>query len=109
MFFLTATLGPAGMAWANYLPLGGIVLMTWGIYSLAPGTFRALVRDTALIYLIPALPFLAAALAGGDRIWLKFALSAGAGAIALLLYAWRFGGEFVRFFRDPTRQPSPPA
>ncbi len=101
-WFLTGAVGPAGMAWANYLPVGGIVLMTWGIYSLAPNSFRSLLKDVGLVYLVPVLPFLAVAFfTGEDRAWLRFSLSFGALGVAFGLYAWRFGRAFVGFFRPP--------
>lgn len=97
---LTGSLGPAGMAWANYLPLGGLV-MAWAVRRLAPGPFRQLARDIAVVYAVPVLPFAAAWAIGGDRLWLRFGASLLALAAALAVYGWRFGGAFRRFFSGP--------
>lgn len=98
-YFLISAYGPIGMAWANYLPIGGMV-MAWGIYKIAPAPFWRLVRDLGVIYLAPILPFFAAYLAAGDRLWLRFGLSIVAGLATALFYWWRFGRSFVSFFRD---------
>ncbi|MEE8138603.1 MAG: oligosaccharide flippase family protein [Thermoanaerobaculia bacterium] len=95
---LTRTMGAEGMAWANYLAFGGI-LMAYGIYKVSPESFRALVKEVALVYLVPVPVFLAAYLAAGDDLWLRFALSIAALAVSLAVYAKRFGASFVTFFR----------
>ncbi len=96
--FLIGRFGAIGMAWANYLPLGGM-LMAWGIYKIAPAPFVRLVRDIGLIYFAPVLPFLAAWLSAGDRPWLRFSFSIVAALLTTAFYWWRFGGSFVTFFR----------
>lgn len=101
-WLLTSRMGPVGMAWANYLPLGGIVFMTWGVYRIAPAPFRRLVGDVVLIYLVPLLPFALAVWASADQPRLRFALSMAAGLVALAAYARRYGREFRGFFRTPS-------
>ena len=44
-FLFTGWLGPIGMAWANFLQLGGI-FMIWGLYRIGPGVVRRLVRTS---------------------------------------------------------------
>jgi len=86
------------MVWTQYLPLGSLV-MAWGVYQVAPGEFRALLKDLALIYFVP-LPLLAGAyVLGGSSIVLRFALSLLAVAVVFLVYYRRFGADFVSFFR----------
>ncbi len=106
----TGLWGAVGMAWANYLPLGGLV-MAWAIYRVAPGPFRQLLRDILLVYGVPVVPFLVAWWLGGDRLWLRFALSLGALGAVFGIYAWRFGGAFRRFFGGggDAATPDPPA
>lgn len=96
--FLIGRLGPIGMAWANYLPIGGMV-MAWGVWKIAPAPFWQLVRDIGVIYVAPVLPFLAAYLAAGDRPWLRFGLSIAAAILTTAFYWWKFGHSFVAFFR----------
>ncbi len=94
----TGLWGPVGMAWANYLPLGGLV-MAWAIYRVAPGPFRQLVQDIVLLYGAPVVPFLLAWWLGGERIWTRFALSLAALGVVFAFYAWRFGAAFRAFLR----------
>ncbi|MCP4250481.1 MAG: hypothetical protein GY778_25845, partial [bacterium] len=105
--FLIGRLGPIGMAWANYLPVGGAV-MAWGVYKIAPAPFLKLVRNIVVVYLAPVLPFLAAFLAAGDRPWLRFGLSVVAALATTGFYWWKFGGSFVAFFRGSTTADSTP-
>ena len=88
------------MAWANFLPLGGLV-MGWAIYRIAPGPFRQLVGDIALLYLTPVVPFALAWWLAGDQLWVRFAVSLVALAAVFGVYIWRFGEAFRRFFRKP--------
>lgn len=98
-YFLISMFGPIGMAWANYLPVGGMV-MAWGIYRIAPGPFRRLVRDIGVIYLAPVLPFLLAYLVAGDSPWLRFGLSMLAALLTTAFYWYKFGHSFLTFFRN---------
>lgn len=96
----TGTIGAAGMAWTNFLPLG-VGVMAWALHRIDPPGFRRLVRDLAWIYLPAVLPFALAALVAGDRIWLRFGLSAVAGLASVAFSYRRFGHSFVAFLRDP--------
>lgn len=99
--------GAIGMAWANYLPLGAVVMVVT-LHRMAPGGLGRMVRDLAWVYLLPVPGFLAAALVAGDRPWLRFGLSLAAIALAGLLYYRRFGDQIRLFLRsDPV--PGPPA
>jgi O-antigen/teichoic acid export membrane protein len=98
-YFLIASFGPIGMAWANYLPIGGLV-MAWGIYRIAPIPFVRLVRDIGVIYLAPILPFALAYFAAGDRPWIRFALSILAALLTTAFYWRKFGHSFLTFFRS---------
>lgn len=100
-YFLISAFGPIGMAWANYLPVGGLV-MAFGIHRIAPAPFFRLLRDIVVIYLAPVLPFLAAYLIAGDRLWLRFGLSILAALVTAALYWRRFGHSFLAFFRSRT-------
>ena len=97
-WLLTGLWGPVGMAWANFLPLGGLV-MALAIYRVAPGPFKQLLRDIVLLYAVPVLPFAAAWWLGGDRLWFRFGLSLVALATAFGVYALRFGADFRRFLK----------
>ncbi len=100
-YFLISAFGPIGMAWANYLPVGGLV-MAWGIYRIAPNPFFRLLRDISIIYLAPLLPFLGAYLIAGDRPWLRFGLSILAALVTAAFYWSKFGSSFWAFFRHPS-------
>ena len=96
----TLWLGPIGMAWANFLPLGGLV-MAWAVRGVAAEGFAALCRDIAVVYLAPLPPLAAAYLLFPGDPTLRFVASLGAVAIAFGFYAVRFGPSFRAFFRDP--------
>jgi len=98
-WFATRRFGPIGMAWVNFLPLGGL-LMAWALHRIAPSGFRRLLRDLVLIYLAPTLVFLLLNFAIAD-LKLRFALSIPALGGVLLLFWRRFGGQFLAFLRDP--------
>lgn len=97
---LTRTVGPIGMAWANFLPIGGI-LMGYAIYRLDPGHFRLLCRDILEIYLAPVVPLALVRLLPIADPRLRFGLSLVALLPALAFYAYRFGPSFRDFFSDP--------
>lgn len=96
----TVLYGPLGMAWANFLPLGG-ALMAWGLRRIDAAAFRELCRDIAIIYLVPVVPLLALRAALPEAAELRFGLSLGAMALVFAIYARLFGPLFVRFLRDP--------
>lgn len=98
--WFTTFAGPLGMAWAKLLPLG-VVLVTWAVYRVNPPAFRRLAGELALLYALPLPLFAAAWFLGAGRPWLLLALSIVAGLAAAGLYAWRWGRDFVTFFRAP--------
>jgi len=98
---LTGAFGARGMAWANYLPLGGVV-MFFGLRHIAPKGLRLLLHDLAWVYLLP-IPFFVAVwlLSGGPsatRPDLRMALSFVALAGVAGAYYRRFAPAFKRFF-----------
>lgn len=97
---LTFGYGPIGMAWANFLPLGG-VLMAWALRRIDPAAFRELCRDVGILYLVPVLPLLPLRFLLPDNAELRFALSIGAVALVFAIYARLFGPHFLRFLKDP--------
>lgn len=93
---LSSRLGPSGMAWANYLLLGNLV-MTWRMWRLCGPDFWRLARELLLLYVVP-LPLF------GLVVWLfplegwpRFAASLLAVTIAALVplkLLWRPLREF---------------
>jgi PST family polysaccharide transporter len=94
----TSRLGAIGMAWANFLQLG-MLPMAWGIFRLAPGPFKRLVRDLAILYAVPILPFLALKFALPGFVWLRSGLSIIAALAVVAIYYRLFGRSFLQFFR----------
>ena len=94
----TSRWGPMGMAWANYLPLGGLV-MGWAMARHGGRDFGALVRDLALTYAIPVPLFLLAAVVAPERPLLRFGLSMAALLGVAAIYGRLFGAQFREFFR----------
>jgi O-antigen/teichoic acid export membrane protein len=91
-------LGPMGMAVANFLPFGWLVA-AWAVYQVVGRPLWRLVGDATLVYLVPLPLFLAAVWLSGDAPWLRAALCALAGALALLFQWRRLGAGFTTFFR----------
>jgi len=98
---LTQSLGARGMAWANYLPLGGLV-MFFALRRIAPKGLIRLGRDLTSVYLLPvpifALVWLLTGGAGGGESGLRMGLSFVALAVVAALYYWRFAPFFRSFF-----------
>lgn len=92
--------GAAGMAAANYLLVGNL-LMAWEVRRVFGPRFWGLMGDLALVYLIP-LPFYAAAAwlfeAGS---WERFAASLAAAALAAGALVLKYRGPFQAFFGKP--------
>ncbi|HEX5759001.1 MAG TPA: oligosaccharide flippase family protein [Thermoanaerobaculia bacterium] len=97
---LTSALGARGMAWANYLLLGNL-LMAWRVRRACGPIFWRLTGDLLLVYLLPLPLFLAAAWAFPDGSWARLGASAAAAAIAGVVLAARFAGPLRRLFRGP--------
>jgi len=84
----TSRWGPPGMAAANFLLLGNL-LMAWRMARIFARGFGRLLADMALIYLVPLPLFGAAALLPAAS-WWRLAASAAAAAAGMGLLAWRF-------------------
>lgn len=112
----TSLFGARGMAWANYLPLGGVVMFV-ALRRIAPKGLRQLLRDLAWVYVLPMPFFLAAWLFSGGTTpagWvLRLELSFVALAAVAGTYYWRFAPAFKRFFgwarRDAAASQEPTA
>ncbi len=98
-WWATRRFGPMGMAWINYLPLGGVIIAAF-LYRLAPGGFRRLLGDIGLIYLTPALVFLLVQAVVEDP-WVRFGVSLLALGAVMAVTWLRHGSQFTAFFRDP--------
>lgn len=94
---LTRALGASGMAWANYLLLGN-VLMAWRIHRIAGPVFWRLSADLVLVYLLPLPLFLAAAWAFPAGSWARLGASVVAAVVAGLLLLARFRGPLRALF-----------
>lgn len=94
---LSARSGPSGMAWANYLLLGNL-LMTWRMWRLCGAEFWRLVGDLVLLYLAPLPFFLAVAWLFPAEGWPRFAASLAAAALAALVPLRLLWPPLRRFF-----------
>ena len=95
---LTGRFGPLGMAYANFLPLGALVMMI-GVARLGRPEFGRLSRDLVWIYLLPLPWFVATFLAFGEGSPLRIVGSFAALTVTAALYWRRFGEDFLSFFR----------
>jgi len=100
--WLSHRYGPLGMAWANFLPLGAPVLV-WSLARIDRAGLRALVLDLVGVYCLPLPLFALAAWLSGDRLWVRFVLSAGAAVLSLAWFWRRFGAQFREFFNSASR------
>jgi lipopolysaccharide exporter len=99
----TSWWGPTGMAVANFLLIGHL-LMVWRVSRIFAAVWTTLVRDLALVYLVPLLPFLAVAALLPVDSWERLAGSVAAALIAFGALALRFQGPFREFWKgDPNR------
>lgn len=96
--WFTGRWGAEGMAAANFLLLGNL-LMAWRMNRVFAGAFLPLLADMALIYLLP-LPLFFGAVALPVGSWWRFAASLLAAATALALLAWRFWRPFRAFLAE---------
>jgi PST family polysaccharide transporter len=96
--WFTGRWGAEGMAAANFLLLGNL-LMAWRMSRVFAGAFVPLLADMALIYLLP-LPLFAAAAELPAGSWWRLAASALAALISLALLAWRFWRPFRSFLAE---------
>ncbi len=97
---LTRALGAPGMAWANYLLLGN-VLMAWRVWRVCGSVFWRLTADLLFVYLVPLPLFLAAAWAFPAGSWGRFGASLAAAAAAGVVYLVRFMAPVKSLFAAP--------
>ena len=100
-------LGPTGMAWANYLPFG-MLLMAWAIWKVDAPAFRDLLRDLAWMYAVPMIPFALCWWLLADRPWLRLAVSIALSGLTLGVYWRRFGKDFKAFLAASGKGEAPP-
>ncbi|HYN22851.1 MAG TPA: oligosaccharide flippase family protein [Thermoanaerobaculia bacterium] len=95
--YFTQHWGAPGMAAANYL-LAGNLVMAWQVGRAFGPRFGRFMGDLALVYLIP-LPFFAASawFFEADS-WPRFAASLAAAALAAAILVFRYWGPFRAFF-----------
>lgn len=99
-WILSQRLGPDGMAWAHYLLLGNL-FMAWRVKRICGPDFWGLLKDLAVLYLVP-LPFylgLASLLPAAS--WGRFAASLAVTAIVGSVSLYRFWRPFKAFFLTP--------
>jgi len=78
---LTRHMGAVGMALSNFFVVGNL-LIAWRVFQIFGREVRDLLRDLALILLVPLVPFGLAAYLWPSDSWQRFAASAGAAAIS---------------------------
>ncbi|MEM7052376.1 MAG: oligosaccharide flippase family protein [Acidobacteriota bacterium] len=98
---LARPFGVAGMAWANYLLLGNL-LMAWRMASFCGPAFWRLLRDLAFVYLLPLPLFLLTAAVFPAASWSRFAASIAASALVAAAFLHRFEGPVKDFFFRPS-------
>ncbi len=98
--FLCRAYGPIGMAWANFLPLGALVV-GWTLVRLVGQDFFLLLRQLAEVYLVPLPLFALAGWVSGDHLVWRFVLAAVAGGLSLAWFWWRFGADFKALVQAP--------
>ncbi|MEM7480275.1 MAG: oligosaccharide flippase family protein [Acidobacteriota bacterium] len=99
-FLLAAPFGAPGMAWANYLLLGNLV-MAWRMAKICGPDFWHLLRELLFVYLVPLPAFALVAWAFPDGSWSRFAASVVAGALAAAVLILRFRAPVMGFFFAP--------
>jgi PST family polysaccharide transporter len=97
--------GAEGMAWANFLLLGN-VLMAWGMRRIFAGEFAHVLRDMVLVYAVPAVLFAGAAWAVPRAGPARLAASAAAGLLSGAILYLRFRPLFRRFLAERAQAPA---
>ena len=90
--------GPIGMAWANFLRIGSL-LMFAKVLGMFAGRRRRLVGSLAQVYLLPLPFFLVAAALLPAASWSRLFASVAAAALGGGVLALRFLPDYRRFFR----------
>ena len=85
-----------GMAVAGYFPLGTL-LLGWGLRQISPRAFDRLLLQIGELYLLGLACFAPIWLVPAERMWLRFALSAVAGAVCLALGLLRHRAGYRAF------------
>src|SRR5262249_19185522 len=76
-WLLTGSPGAAGLAWSNYLLLGNL-LMAVKVARICGAEFRGILRDLAIVYLLPLPSFALVAWLCPGGSWLRFGASLAA-------------------------------
>lgn len=100
-FLFTYLWGPIGMAWANFLRIGSL-LMFLKVLGIFAGRRRRLVASLAQVYLLPLPFFIAVAVLLPTGSWARLIASIAAAALAGGLLTLRFLPDYRRFFRTAT-------
>ncbi len=104
--WLTSRYGAMGMAWANLL-LFGNVLMVWQMFRELGTGMTALLRDLVFVYLAPLPLFAAVAWALPADSWGRLAASIVAGLAGAAILAARFQNPVREFFAHPESAADP--
>jgi len=88
---------PFGMAWANFLPTGSLVVLVLLFRGADRDQVWRLARELAEIYLVPLVPFALAWWVTPGMPWIRFAATAFA-AVLSLAWVWRRHGAELRDF-----------
>lgn len=94
---LASRYGAAGMATAEFLLLGNLI-MTWRVARILGRDFLRLLADLAFAYAVPALTLLPVVFLFPTEGWPRFAASVVAAGIAAGVLALRFHRPFRRYF-----------
>lgn len=94
---LSESMGSRGMAWAQYLLLGNI-LMAWRVWQICGPEFVQLMKDLFFVYLLPLPLFLLVVYFFPDETWPRFAVSLVVLAVVGSTYLWKFAKPFRSFF-----------
>ena len=95
----TSWWGPSGMAVANFVLVGHLV-MVWRVSRIFAAEWGTLLRDLALVYVVPLVPFLAVAAAFPADGWGRFGWSLLAASAAMATLGWRFRAPFRAFLSE---------
>jgi O-antigen/teichoic acid export membrane protein len=90
---------PAGMAWANFAPVGTIVVLVVLARHDGAAALVRLGRELAEVFFVPLAPFALAVAATPGGGWARLAASAAAALLALGWFSFRRGGEWRAFLR----------